>query len=97
MGDLRSEWDIRCHGNPFSVIIIFNRKIDIIDLRVDYQDFEVLLFYITLLSRGIFFLGKHVCNDANHKNWVHEKDLAYSIIFTEAFNTEFGIEGAVLP
>jgi hypothetical protein len=61
------------------------------------QDFEVLLFYITLLSRGIFFLGKHIGNDQNHKNWVHDKDLAYSIIFTEAFNTELGIVGAVLP
>jgi hypothetical protein len=61
------------------------------------QDFEVLLFYITLLSRGIFFLGKHIGNEPAHKNWVHDNLLAYSIIFTEAFNAELGIVGAVLP
>ncbi len=66
-------------------------------LELNNQDFEVLLFYLTLLSRGIFFLGKNVGSDPNHKNWVNDKDLAYSIIFTEAFNTELGIVGAVLP
>jgi hypothetical protein len=61
------------------------------------EDFEVLLFYITLLTRGIFFLAKFIGNEPAHKNWVGDSMLAYSIVFMEAFNAELGIVGAVMP
>lgn len=57
----------------------------------------MVLFYIGLIARGILFLHKNIGSEIKHQNWVYDKFLCYSIIFCEAFTTELGIVGAVLP
>lgn len=49
MGDLKSEWDVRI-------------KEELLDQvgKMDAGEIDVLLFYITLIARGIFFLHKHI-------------------------------------
>lgn len=86
MGDLRPEWDIRCHDRFLEHVITL----------VD-EELEVLLFYISMISRGLLFLHKHVGVNQTHHNWVADPKIAYSILFCEAFTPEIGIVGSVMP
>lgn len=56
-----------------------------------------MLFYITLIARGIFFLHKFIGGNQNHLNWVADPQIAYSVIFTEAFDASRGLVGAIFP
>jgi len=86
MGDIKSEWDIRSHDKFLNHV-----------LTLDEEGLEVVLFHLTLIARGIFFLHKHIGVDPTHQNWVNDMHIAYSIIFCEAFNTELGVVGAIMP
>lgn len=66
------------------------------ELKTD-EEFEIVLFYVTLISRGILFLHKNIGTDPKCLNWTHDNYLVYSIIFCEAFTPEIGIVGAVMP
>lgn len=57
----------------------------------------MLLFYISLIARGILFLNKCLGGNPQHLNWTHDQFIAYSIVFCEAFDDARAIVGAVLP
>jgi hypothetical protein len=58
---------------------------------------NVLFFYLSIVRRGIFFLHKCIGNKITHQNWVIDPDLAYTVIFCEAFNDKNLIVGAIMP
>ena len=57
-------------------------------LTLSDEDLEVVLFYLTLISRGILFLHKHIGTNQHHLNFTHDSAIAYSVIFMEAFDSE---------
>ncbi|CDW72543.1 lupus brain antigen [Stylonychia lemnae] len=85
-GDIKSEWDIRLHSQFIAEIKLFS------DL-----DIEVLLFYISLMARGILFLHKYIGKNPKHQNWGIDPSIAYCVIFCEALDEERCIISTINP
>lgn len=66
-------------------------------IKLTPKEFNVFLFYIALISRGIFFLHKHIGNNPKHQNWYVDPKLAYSVVFFEVFNDKQAIIGSIMP
>jgi hypothetical protein len=56
-----------------------------------------LLFYFSLLARGILFLHKHLGQYQSNLNYVTDYTLNYALMFCEAFDHDQGIIAAILP
>ena len=70
LGDLKSEWDIRFHSKLLFTMskLSLGEMLTQIETMVE-SDLEVLLFYLTLVARGILFLHKFIGTNPKFQNW----------------------------
>jgi len=85
-GDLKSEWDVRATST-------FMEQVG----TMSADEFEALLFYVSLVARGIFFLHKHLGNNPKLHNWRIDQEIAYCVHIFEAFDTQRAITCHILP
>lgn len=64
---------------------------------MDEKEFSVLIFYLVLVTQGIFFLDSYIGDDSSLKHWKLDSVIAYTVTFCEAFNENKLIIGAVMP
>ena len=58
LGDLNSVWDVRIAQTLINQV-----------KEMSSSDFELVLFYLTMISRGVFFLHKHIGEATRHLNY----------------------------
>ena len=55
------------------------------------------MFYVSLVSRGIFCLHKHIGNNAKHQNWAIDQTACYTVHICEALDSDTVLVGSILP
>ena len=85
-GDLKSEWDVRATST-------FMEQAS----ALSPAEFEVVLFYISLVTRGIFFLHKNIGGNPRHHNWLVDQKMAYCVHVFEAFDADKALACHIMP